>query len=52
MARRLHGRAESRIANSPVQVGAQTCTQRLAFREIRGIYALINSKIVSALQVV
>jgi hypothetical protein len=34
MARRLHGRVESLIANSRVQVGAQTCTRLLAFGEI------------------
>jgi hypothetical protein len=36
MVRRLSGREESRIANSPLQVGAQTCTRLLAFREIQG----------------
>jgi hypothetical protein len=36
MVRRLHGREESRIANSPLQVGAQTCTRLLAFRETQG----------------
>jgi hypothetical protein len=34
MVRRLHARAVSRIANSPLQVGAQTYTRLLAFREI------------------
>jgi hypothetical protein len=34
MVRRLAARAVSRIANSPLQVGAQTCTRLLAFREI------------------
>ena len=36
MVRRLHGRVECRIANSPVQVGARTCIRLLAFREIQG----------------
>ena len=36
MVRRLPARAKSRIANSPVQVGAQTCTRLLAFGESRG----------------
>ena len=36
MVRRLHGRAVSRITNSPLQVGVQTCTRLLAFREIQG----------------
>jgi hypothetical protein len=36
MVRRLPARAVSRIANSPLQVGVQTCTRLLAFREIQG----------------
>ena len=36
MVRRLPAREVSRIANSPLQVGAQTCTRILAFREIHG----------------
>ena len=35
LVRRLLGREESRIANSPLQVGAQTCTQLFAFGESR-----------------
>ena len=35
MVRRLPARVESGTANSPVQVGAQTCTRLLAFREIQ-----------------
>ena len=35
-----------------MQVGAQTCTRLLAFREIWGIYTLINQESVSLLQVV
>ena len=36
MVRRLPARAVSRIANSALQVGVQTCTRLLAFREIQG----------------
>jgi hypothetical protein len=36
MVRKLPGRVESRIANSPLRVGAQTCTRHLAFRESQG----------------
>jgi hypothetical protein len=36
MVRRLVAWVESRIANSPLQVGPQTCTRLLAFREIHG----------------
>ena len=43
--------ARSRIANSPAQVGAETCTRVSAFREIRGIYPLVNRKRVSLVQV-
>ena len=52
MVRRLIAWAESRIANSPVQIGAQACTQLLACREICGIYALVNRDRVSPVQVV
>jgi hypothetical protein len=36
MVRRLPGREGSRIANSPLQLGAQTCTVLFAFGESRG----------------
>ena len=39
MVRRLPAQVENRRANSPVQIGAQTCTRLLAFREFLGICA-------------
>ncbi len=36
MIRKLPAQERGRIANSPLQVGAQTCARFLAFREIRG----------------
>jgi len=41
----------SSMTNSPVQVGSQTCTPILAFREFRSVYALVNIKLISLLQV-
>jgi len=34
-----------------VQLGVQTCTRILAFREFRSIYALVNREWLSLLQV-
>jgi hypothetical protein len=51
MVRRLPARAVGRIANSALQVGVQTCTRVLAFREIQGDLHFSNLKNDSLLQV-
>lgn len=51
MVRRLIAWAKGRIANSPLQVGAQTCTRVLPFGENFGICARRGRRKISPLQV-
>jgi hypothetical protein len=52
MVRRLHGPEGSLIANSPIQVGPQTCIGFWPSEKFEGIYTLVSWKSVSLLQVV